>query len=261
MSENFINQLFSLDGQSAAVIGGTGVLGFALGQGAQPSRDARHRRRHQGGSLQEPRSGAAADRRPRGGAARSMSPSGRRSRTCWPPRSSRPAGPTSSSIVPAWMWPTPSSTPPTPTGTASWRSISARSSRAARSSAATWPAPAAGPSSTSAASRRTCLCPGFSPIVLEGRGAQSHPQRGPRVRPVGRAGERDLPRLLSRRTEPQDSRQRAGRQHHARHAHEAFRRAGRTGRRVLLLLAAPKAGAFITGTHINVDGGFTAAWF
>lgn len=29
----------------------------------------------------------------------------------------------------------------------------------------------------------------------------------------------------------------------------------------LLLLAAPLAGQFITGTHINVDGGFTAAWF
>ena len=29
----------------------------------------------------------------------------------------------------------------------------------------------------------------------------------------------------------------------------------------LLLLASAKAGKFITGTHINVDGGFTAAWF
>lgn len=29
----------------------------------------------------------------------------------------------------------------------------------------------------------------------------------------------------------------------------------------LLLLVAPMAGSFITGTHINVDGGFTAAWF
>jgi NAD(P)-dependent dehydrogenase (short-subunit alcohol dehydrogenase family) len=29
----------------------------------------------------------------------------------------------------------------------------------------------------------------------------------------------------------------------------------------LLLLVSPKAGQFITGTHINVDGGFTAAWF
>ncbi len=29
----------------------------------------------------------------------------------------------------------------------------------------------------------------------------------------------------------------------------------------LLLLVAPVAGRFITGTHINVDGGFTAAWF
>jgi NAD(P)-dependent dehydrogenase (short-subunit alcohol dehydrogenase family) len=29
----------------------------------------------------------------------------------------------------------------------------------------------------------------------------------------------------------------------------------------LLLLVAPRAGSFITGTHINVDGGFTAAWF
>ncbi len=29
----------------------------------------------------------------------------------------------------------------------------------------------------------------------------------------------------------------------------------------LLLLVAPVAGSFITGTHINVDGGFTAAWF
>ncbi len=29
----------------------------------------------------------------------------------------------------------------------------------------------------------------------------------------------------------------------------------------LLLLVAPAAGSFITGTHVNVDGGFTAAWF
>ncbi len=29
----------------------------------------------------------------------------------------------------------------------------------------------------------------------------------------------------------------------------------------LLLLVSPKGGSFITGTHINVDGGFTAAWF
>ena len=29
----------------------------------------------------------------------------------------------------------------------------------------------------------------------------------------------------------------------------------------LLLLVSPRAGSFITGTHINVDGGFTAAWF
>jgi len=29
----------------------------------------------------------------------------------------------------------------------------------------------------------------------------------------------------------------------------------------LLLLVSPKAGSFITGTHINVDGGFTGAWF
>ncbi len=29
----------------------------------------------------------------------------------------------------------------------------------------------------------------------------------------------------------------------------------------LLLLVSPVAGSFITGTHINVDGGFTAAWF
>ncbi|MBN2474082.1 MAG: SDR family oxidoreductase [Pirellulales bacterium] len=29
----------------------------------------------------------------------------------------------------------------------------------------------------------------------------------------------------------------------------------------VLLLLAPVAGSFITGTHVNVDGGFTAAWF
>jgi NAD(P)-dependent dehydrogenase (short-subunit alcohol dehydrogenase family) len=29
----------------------------------------------------------------------------------------------------------------------------------------------------------------------------------------------------------------------------------------LLLLASPVAGSFVTGTHVNVDGGFTAAWF
>ena len=29
----------------------------------------------------------------------------------------------------------------------------------------------------------------------------------------------------------------------------------------LLLLVSAKAGGFITGTHVNVDGGFTAAWF
>ena len=29
----------------------------------------------------------------------------------------------------------------------------------------------------------------------------------------------------------------------------------------LLLLVSKKAGSFVTGTHVNVDGGFTAAWF
>ncbi len=29
----------------------------------------------------------------------------------------------------------------------------------------------------------------------------------------------------------------------------------------MLLLLSPTAGSFITGTHVNVDGGFTAAWF
>ena len=29
----------------------------------------------------------------------------------------------------------------------------------------------------------------------------------------------------------------------------------------LLLLVSSKAGSFVTGTHVNVDGGFTAAWF
>jgi NAD(P)-dependent dehydrogenase (short-subunit alcohol dehydrogenase family) len=29
----------------------------------------------------------------------------------------------------------------------------------------------------------------------------------------------------------------------------------------MLLLLSPQAGSFITGTHVNVDGGFTAAWF
>ncbi len=29
----------------------------------------------------------------------------------------------------------------------------------------------------------------------------------------------------------------------------------------LLLLVSPMAGSFVTGTHVNVDGGFTAAWF
>ena len=29
----------------------------------------------------------------------------------------------------------------------------------------------------------------------------------------------------------------------------------------LLLLVSPKAGQFITGSHVSVDGGFTAAWF
>ena len=28
-----------------------------------------------------------------------------------------------------------------------------------------------------------------------------------------------------------------------------------------LLLLSPKAGSFITGAAVNVDGGFTAAWF
>ncbi len=28
-----------------------------------------------------------------------------------------------------------------------------------------------------------------------------------------------------------------------------------------LLLLSPKAGQFITGSVVNVDGGFTAAWF
>ena len=58
--------------------------------------------------------------------------------------------------------------------------------------------------------------------------------------PAGRAGKRDLPRLLSRRAEPQDSRSATGRQHHARHAHETLRRAGRTGRRTVASWSRPR---------------------
>ena len=52
----------------------------------------------------------------------------------------------------------------------------------------------------------------------------------------------------------------ARRKHHARHADERY---GEPEELIgaLLLLVVPKAGKFITGTHVNVDGGFTAAWF
>jgi len=45
--------------------------------------------------------------------------------------------------------------------------------------------------------------------------------------------------------------------------HTPMRRFGEPGELIgaLLLLTSRKAGAFITGTHINVDGGFTGAWF
>jgi len=45
--------------------------------------------------------------------------------------------------------------------------------------------------------------------------------------------------------------------------HTPMRRFGEPGELIgaLLLMTSRKAGAFITGTHINVDGGFTGAWF
>ncbi len=52
----------------------------------------------------------------------------------------------------------------------------------------------------------------------------------------------------------------ADRQHHAAHADGPLRRGGGAGRRRVAFVA-PKAGQFITGAVVNVDGGFTAAWF
>jgi NAD(P)-dependent dehydrogenase (short-subunit alcohol dehydrogenase family) len=45
--------------------------------------------------------------------------------------------------------------------------------------------------------------------------------------------------------------------------HTPMRRFGEPDELVgaLLLLVSRKAGGFVTGTHVNVDGGFTAAWF
>jgi NAD(P)-dependent dehydrogenase (short-subunit alcohol dehydrogenase family) len=45
--------------------------------------------------------------------------------------------------------------------------------------------------------------------------------------------------------------------------HTPMRRFGEPAELIgaLLLLVSPRAGSFITGTHVNVDGGFTAAWF
>ena len=99
MSEDYLHDLFSLEGQTAVVIGGAGVLGFALAKGlgsagahviiADLKDDA-----CQGRVAELQQCGIQA------GWSRSMSPSGRRSRTCWSRRSDRRAGPTSSSTAP-----------------------------------------------------------------------------------------------------------------------------------------------------------------
>ena len=76
----------------------------------------------------------------------------------------------------------------------------------------------------------------------------------------GRARQRHLPRLLPGRAEPQ-----AADQERIDNImrHTPMKRFGEPEELIgaLLLLVSPKAGSFITGTHVNVDGGFTAAWF
>ena len=79
--------------------------------------------------------------------------------------------------------------------------------------------------------------------------------------PHKRARQRALPRLLSRRAEPQDSRRRADGQHHEPDADGPLRRAGRAGRRGAAAACRARAGSFITGAALYVDGGFTAMRF
>ena len=94
-------------------------------------------------------------------------------------------------------------------------------------------------------------------LGLEGRRAESHAERGPRVRSAESSRELPLPWLLPGRAEPQDSRPDAGRNIMR---HTPMGRLANAPELIgaALLLLSPDAGSFITGEAIYVDGGFTA---
>ena len=95
--------------------------------------------------------------------------------------------------------------------------------------------------------------------VQSGR-RQPDEEPGPRVRTKKSPSQRPLPRLFSRRAEPQNPRPGAGRQHHAADPRQTFWRTSRARRRGPAA-ASRKAGSFITGEDMYVDGGFTSMRF
>ena len=164
MSANYLEDLFGLDGQTAVVIGGAGVLGRRAVPRPGPGRRPRRRRRPDRGGLPGPRRAHSRSSAARPATARSTSPSASRSRTCWPPRSKQTgradilvncAGVNAGTHVPRRhrrrLGPHPDDQPQGRVpGLPGLRPAHGRRR-------------AAGRSSTSAASPRTCRCRGCSP--------------------------------------------------------------------------------------------------
>ena len=89
---------------------------------------------------------------------------------------------------------------------------------------------AAAPSSTLAASPRTCRSAGIRLFGLQGRRVEPDAEHRPGIRRQRRAGQRDLSGVLSRRAEPQAAQSTTDRQHHAPHADGPLRRTRGTHR-------------------------------
>ena len=255
-----LTELFGLAGQTAVVIGGAGVLGGALCEGlALAGAHVVVGDLTEEGCKARVASLQTAAARP--AIAPSTSLAANRSRTCWPRPSSRPAAPTSSSTAPASTRAATSSTPPTPTGTACM-TINLRAVFQACQVFGRHMVAAGGGAIVNIGSVTSHLplsrvfaysASKAAVLNLTRNIAQDFGPKGVRVNAIcpGFFPAEQNRRLLD--AERIDNIMR----------HTPMRRFGEPEELVgaLLLLVSRKAGSFITGTHVNVDGGFTAFWF